>query len=257
MTRVEGTMQTAQETVKDNRAQPLEAAIDRRGQVVLTCNTQQGWRTFKAQFKAGSRGSRTIEFAARTTDDTPGWAIPATGNTLGVTFRVGHKKCLFAVAVKSMERKASVLTVTTAWPDQLDLLQRRAYERATPPGRTVIAVRFWRDAPTAEAATNERTVRHGQLEDVSAGGMRVKVAGADDIEPGTCYRCAFAPRPGKPSLVVDALVRHREAVEGGRASVGFQFVGLETTPEGRRTLDRLARTVQQYHRARSRNHSPA
>jgi hypothetical protein len=50
--------------------------------------------------------------------------------------------------------------------------------------------------------------------------------------------------------VLDAVLRHREAAEQGRASLGFQFVGMETTPEGLRLLDRLVRIVNHFQRSR-------
>jgi len=51
---------------------------------------------------------------------------------------------------------------------------------------------------------------------------------------------------------VDGLIRHRQAADQGRACIGVQFVGLEATPEGRRVLARIARTVTQFQRTRAR-----
>jgi hypothetical protein len=111
---------------------------------------------------------------------------------------------------------------------------------------------MWREQPGSDPSLEARSVRHGQLEDLSVGGMRVKAADPSDFEVGCSYRCVLTPRPGKPALVLETLVRHKEAAEQSRASIGFQFVGLEATQEGRRILDRLAQTVSQFHRARSK-----
>jgi len=134
----------------------------------------------------------------------------------------------------------------------LEQLQRRAYERVAPPRDTVVAVRFWPKEPDSNAVENGRNIRHGQLEDVSAGGMRVKTGDLGDIEAGRTYRCVFAPQPGSPVVIVDVVLRHREATDNGRASLGFHFVELEVTPEGRKLLDRIARIVIQFQRARRR-----
>jgi hypothetical protein len=136
-------------------------------------------------------------------------------------------------------------------------LQRRAYERAAPPHGTIVPVRFWREMPQGESAPETRVVRHGQLEDLSCGGIRIKVSDAQDIAMGCTYRCVFAPRPGKPAVVLEGILRHREAAEHGRASLGFQFVGLETSVEGLRTLDRLARVVSHFQRSHGRPRKPA
>jgi hypothetical protein len=143
--------------------------------------------------------------------------------------------------------------INLGWPDHLQQLQRRVYERVRPMRDTVISVRFWREDQATASSVEARDVRHGQMEDLSVGGMRVKAANPAAIEDGQTYRCVFAPKPGKPSFVLDALIRHHEDADQGRASIGFQFIGLEATPEGRRTLERLARTVTQLQRARSRS----
>jgi hypothetical protein len=79
--------------------------------------------------------------------------------------------------------------------------------------------------------------------------MRIKVADPKDVELDRTYKCVLTPRPGKPALVLEAVLRHREAGDSGRASLGFQFVGMETTAEGIRLLDRLVRVVNHFHRA--------
>ena len=229
-------MSTARVFAKERLDQILETVIDERCRLVLTHNSPRGWRTFKASFASGSLGSQSVRLEVLTPSDTSESALPRLGDTLGVTFRVGHKKCMFAASVESIDWRADHGFVGLRWPDHLKQLQRRAFQRAKPPRNASIAVRVWREAEPFGAHSEARDVRHGELEDLSAGGMRVKVANADDFELESICRCVFTPRPGKPSVIVDAVVRHREAAEHGRASIGFQFVGLETTPEGRRVL---------------------
>ena len=84
----------------------------------------------------------------------------------------------------------------------------------------------------------------------------LKVADAVSVEMDRTYKTVFAPRPGKPALILDSILRHREVVEKGRASLGFQFVGLETSTEGLRTLDRLARLVSHFQRFANRRVPP-
>ncbi|MFQ5591281.1 MAG: PilZ domain-containing protein [Phycisphaerae bacterium] len=141
--------------------------------------------------------------------------------------------------------------MNVCWSGRLEQLQRRTYERVAPPRDTVIAVRFWREGATSDKEA-KRVVRHGQMEDLSAGGMRLKVADVSDLEIDTLYKCVFSPRSGAQSLVLEATLKHHEAVENRRASLGFQFIGLETTPQGRRTLDQLARIVKRFQRVRNR-----
>jgi hypothetical protein len=81
--------------------------------------------------------------------------------------------------------------------------------------------------------------------------MRIKVADSKEVQLDRTYRCVFSPRAGKPSLVLDAVLRHREAGDQGRAALGFQFVGMETTQDGLRLLDRLVRIVNHFQRSHS------
>lgn len=244
-------MSTTQVLPKRHLDQILEESISQQRRIVLTHHSPQGWRMFKSKFVAGSAESQVLvvdQPVPRESVDVP---LPAPGDQLGVTFRAGHKKCMFGTTLDSFQRRDGESVAALQWPRHLQQIRRRAYERAEVPTGTVIAVRFWREDPGPGTGVEARTVHHGQMENLSAGGMRVRIAGARDIEIGAIYRCAFAARPGKPPLLLDVLVRHREAVGQGRASIGLQFVGLEATPEGRRTLERLARTVGQLQRARA------
>lgn len=244
----------AMQSIPDEQANRIiEDSIRRRSRAVLTSKCSSGWRTFKAKFVEGTRTSGKLRFLVRFPPAEPAPILPTPGGTVGVTFRVGHKKCMYSTTLGSLEQRDDGTLFTVGWPEYLEQLQRRAYERVPPPRGSVVAVRFWREYAGA-AGDGSRTVRHGQLEDVSAGGMRIQVSDMSDIEMHALYKCVFAPRSGAPSLVLEATLRHQEAADKGRASLGFQFIGLETTADGRRTLDQLARFVKQYQHA-DRHHS--
>jgi len=257
-------MSTTQTIGRERQDQVLEDAVRDERPLVLTYNSDDGWRTFKAAFVSGPAGSSGILVKLEPPADGVVGNLPTPGDTLGGTFRLGHKKCMFSTVLLSVQRQGEGQPRSgvdndgcSRWairrPEQLQQLQRRAYERAAPPKGSVIAVRFWREVVGGDASTDARNVRHGQLEDISAGGMRIKVADPKDMSLDRTYRCVFTPRPGKPSLVLDAVLRHREAVDQGRASLGFQFVGMEATPEGLRLLDRLVRIVNHFQRSNARD----
>jgi len=229
----------------------FEEAIREGRQLVLTYNLPGGWQRQKAVFVSGSAATQETLVHAILPDLQREVALPTLGMIVGGSFRLGHKKCLFSSAVRSCGPKGRAVPILLSWPDHLSQLQRRAYERATPPHGGVIAVRFWIEGE-GQSVLDARDVRHGQLEDISAGGMRLKVADTVVVELERTYKVVFTPRAGKPALVLDSLLRHREPAEKGRSSLGFQFIGLETTTEGLRTLDRLARLVSYFQRSNSR-----
>ncbi len=249
-------MGTMQSIVKDRQQEIVAESIRQQRRLVMTHNSEEGWRTFKSTFALGSPSAGELLVRVSCPDGAADAFLPSPGDTLGGTFRVGHKKCMFCTVVRSVQRQSTAALLTLGWPEHIQQLQRRAYERATPPRGTIIAVRFWRETGPSDPTLQARSVRHGQLEDISCGGMRIKVADPKETEIGADYRCVFTPRPGKPSIVLDAILRHREAVDRGRASLGFQFVGLETTPESLRTLDRLARLVSRFRHAGNRRTGP-
>lgn len=219
---------------------------------VLTHQTPGGWRSIKGKFAPGEHGSG-IHFLVPWPGGNCRMPLPEPGDSIGCTFRVGHKKCMFESTVDRTRRNDADGSIVLRWPSQLHQLQRRVFERSAPPSGTIIAVRFWHARPGEQVDSQERDVRHGQLLDLSAGGMRIQVSRPEEIEDGALYCCTFSAKQGKPPFLVDALLRHREAVEHNRASLGFQFIGLDATADGRRTLDRLARLVSYFQRATARH----
>lgn len=248
-------MATTEALAREQQDHVLQDSIHQQRHLVLTHNGPIGWRTFKASFVSGCPRSGEVTVRVILPDDVNSCDLPKRGDTLGGTFRMGHKKCMFCAKVVSSLLWSSEATIVLKWPAQMQQLRRRSYQRVAPPRDQVVAVRFWCETSESQQPADARTVRHGQLEDISCGGLRIKVANVNDLQMEATYKCVFAPRQGKPSLLVDGILRHRQAVEHGRASLGFQFVGLETTQEGMRTLDRLARIVSHFQRAKGR-HSP-
>ena len=234
------------------REEILTTSIQRQLRATVTLRLAEGWRTYKAQFVSGSLASARLMVRMILQDKSAVSERPKTGDALGVTFRWGHKKCMFTSDVQSMIQDDKGMLLTLSWPDDLQQLQRRAYERAAPPRGTVIAVRFWLEESDDEHGQGRSNMHHGQLEDLSAGGLRIKTADLAGIELDRTYRCVFTPRAGAPAVIVNARLRQREAADQGRASLGFQFLGLETTAEGRRVLARIARLVSQFQRGRGR-----
>jgi hypothetical protein len=228
-------------------------SIRQRRHVVLTHGGPGGWRTFKGEFVDGSPDGASIVVRLHNRSDAALLRGRSTA-PLGCTFRLNHKKCMFGSTMQRVDDTADGAHVVLRWPDHLQQLQRRAYERSVPPAGTILAVRFWREAGDGRAAGTTRNVRHGQLEDISAGGLRIRVSNAEGVELDASYRCAFTPGSGKPSFLLEAICRHREAAAEGRASLGFQLVGMEATAEGRRALQRLARLVSRFQRGRIREH---
>lgn len=230
--------------------QILAKVVRKQLAVVLTQRIDNKWHTFHAHLRP-SPHTPNILLASLPAEGKESRADqPRPGTTTGVVFRLGHKKGMFCTEVCDVRFQNREWQLVLVPPHSLQLLQRRAFERAEPPVGTVISVRFWLE--DAGLLTDRCDMRHGQLENLSAGGMQISVGEAADSRIGDAYHCAFTPRSGTASLIMESILRHRDTVGRGRVSFGFQFIGLETTDEGQRTLDRLAQIVRFYQRSRFR-----
>jgi c-di-GMP-binding flagellar brake protein YcgR len=229
--------------------QLLMDAVDKNCRVVITYKCQDGWRLHKGTFGERDRKpeSYTIQLVPGCEDQ--GRNMPCVGESVSITFRHGRKKCMFTSSLLRIVDSPEPGVWTLSWPKEVRQLQRRAYERVSPPEGTVLAVRFWQQDDDNESGGRENA-RHGQLENISAGGMRVRTGDLKNIELDKTYRCVFTPADSNQAIVLDARLRHRESALDGRASLGFQFIGLEASDEGRKTLARLAKVVGKLHRAR-------
>lgn len=243
-------MSQAAPTIQQRHDHIIAESIQRGLEITLTHRLCQTWRVFKSKFLHGSKESGTIVVAEPLARHQDVEEMPPVGATLGVTFRMGHKKCLFSTIRKPDSPEVGPGQMTLQWPDHLQRMQRRVYQRAQPPKDSVVAVQFWAVSASSQENHDKRRVYYGELADVSAGGMRVDAAQAADVSLGDTFECLFVPKPGSPPIILDAILRHREAADRRRALLGFQFVGLETTAEGQGVLVRLARIVNDFQRRR-------
>jgi c-di-GMP-binding flagellar brake protein YcgR len=247
-------MSVIEPVVVDESIRVLESAIADHASVVVTHQSSSGWRTCKGRFYRSSESGATFQVQlACTDDDGADGSWVRVGEQVGLTFRSGRKKWMLSTRVERVDARTDSLLCSLCRPTTLQKLSRRAFERTSPPPNDAIAVRFWSvDGKDHARAASETRVWNGQLEDLSAGGMSVRVPESADAPIGFLHRCAFMPYPSAQCLMVDGILRHRRVCERGRASLGFQFVGLEMTSEGRRTIERILRATEQFQRSRAR-----
>lgn len=217
---------------------------------IVTYHGQQGWQMFKSTFAAGSPASGHLQLTSRMPVDGLESGASHAAATLGVTFRRGQRKCMFSSSLVSFQSSGDEGTLTLRWPARIEQLQRRMYERAEPPGSLVIPVRLWWEREPSGDRVSTRTVRYGQLVDLSVGGVGVKLSGGDEFQIGSTFRCVFSPHKCQHPIVGEALVRHRQVTAPGRALIGLQFAGLETSVAGRRAIGLLAQSVSRFQKER-------
>lgn len=232
-------------TITGNEAREvIEEAVRRRTPVVLSHRASNGWQTLKSQLIEPARASGRIHV------ETPVEREGAVnvGALLGVSFRRGHKKCMFAGKVEALASVRcdgrEVPTLALSNPDVVQLLQRRVYHRTPVPHSRKIEVTL---VPELRRGDGKQVFR-GLLRNVSVGGMAVAVTRNTDtsLSAGQTLT-ATIQLPGGAQLEAEVNYRH-QAIVGDELQLGFQFVGLETTAAGREALARLSQLALQLQR---------
>lgn len=238
----------------------LQEAVDKQMFLTLTNKRDQNWQIYKSNFLA-MQSHRII--LAEPTDVAPhGQMEPSPGQELAITFKKGYHKCLFVTRLIEqgrfeIEPDLFVPTLVVYRPEQIEKIQRRAYNRTAAPASEPVNVAFWSDDASHPAAQEEY---QGVLTNISAGGIGLSVPGAQAPlwQEGQQCRLQFVPMPGEEPLCLEASFRHAtEADQNDNAIMGFQFVGLEMTEQGRSTLRRLGSIVRIYQQQHKQFKQPA
>ena len=245
---------SAMQTVGNECRQRILASVaENSSHAVISYLGPEGWRNYKCRFHSVLPGGDEVSLLAEEMS-AGDHEFPKPGEVVGVSFRLGHKKCMFSAVLLGVDRPR-LPVVRLRCTSQLCQLQRRAYERAIPPRDVVVPVRFWHLVATGQSVGIGRETRHGQLENISAGGMRIQTRSFHQPAIESTHRCILTARPGAPTLIVDAVLRHYDPVANERASLGFQFVGLESTSEGQQVLQSIVQIVNRFRRARGDRHT--
>ena len=149
------------------------------------------------------------------------------GETLGVSFRIGHKKCLFNGSIEQVDND----TIKLTRPDTIHAIKRVLFHRAAMP-YTV----------TTYLNVGSKCYRC-RVSDISVGGtMLVTDESTDDIELGMQAQVSMVFNKRQSLNAVDGIVRGVEH-RNGEYYVSIQFVGLEFSHENIRRLRTLADKV--------------
>ena len=231
------------------RDEILSEAVEKAAPVVVTTRKGRDWLTHKSHFLAAPDAGDHLLIAAPLTAEVGTITVLARGEQIGVSFRRGHKKCMFGAVVEDLREYPQAIAVGR--PEKIQELQRRVYYRSAPPRGMTVQVRYWPadDHPPTSSGRPPDDAGHGTLKDLSVGGIRIETHDHPSLRIGQTVICHFAHKRGAPPVTVDATLRHRQSEPCGSESLGLQFVGLETSPGGRKRLVRLAKIVSECQRS--------
>ena len=234
-----------------NCRQVLEKAVAKRLPLTITSHQNHSWKVYKSNFVA--LDNNRLLLAPPVLDTHDGHMEPAQGQELAITFKLGYYKNLFVTRTIGQERHQLddgifMPVVVTLAPDQLEKIQRRAYNRAPVPDHETVPVTFKR-LEERESASQQQW--QGTLIDLSAGGLGVKIdrAQIESIHEGSQFRLCFIPLANHDEITVNVRFRHAAETDSpDQVNLGFQLIGQEMNENGRATLRRIGRVVHLYQR---------
>ena len=230
----------------------LNWAAQRQTPIVLSVMADERWSALKSHFVRYDPVQHLIQIAYPMSGSD---GIPelVAGQEIGLSFRRGHKKCLFTtkIVLRRTEQQPGgepMETVLLKSPAAMQELQRRAYQRVICPEQRFVAVRLW-EGPTA-GEPGSWPLCSGRLGNISVGGVQIDIRADNNprLAIGDLVGVEITVAAGKPTLMVDAQYRHCAMTTPGRLGLGFQFMGMEHAKPGRATLEQMAAFVKDLQR---------
>jgi c-di-GMP-binding flagellar brake protein YcgR len=228
----------------------LQAAVEKVVPLTVTVRDEDRWVTLRSRFVAIHGGQVLIETPQDFETETPWEFAPA--DRVNLSFKLKHYKHLASATVVGIEQMEmadglSVPVLAMCAPTKMQRAQRRAYLRADVPEGRIVRASFWLGGIEAEPAGSDADspVFTGTVGNISAGGVQVRahVDVADAVDVGETVGMHVNFGPGQGSIRADAQFRHAEPTDHDDVLMGFQFLGLEASDEGKETLMQIARKV--------------
>lgn len=176
---------------------------------------------------------------------------------IALSFKLKHHKYLSNARVAGrqevhLDDGTSSEALALCFPMHMQRVQRRSFTRVSIPAGRIVRASFWPGDKDNEPTgpSEKRPVWSGAVIDISAGGFRCIITGdkAPFLEAGQSVGVRVGFGAGQESIYSDAHFRHCD-ISGHKYSLGFQFLGLAHTAEGREVLRTIGRKMCEFARA--------
>ncbi len=175
----------------------------------------------------------------------------AVGQGLGISLKLKHHKYVFQAVAAGASPSDQGPLLALEFPAKMQRLQRRAYLRADVPNGFIVRASFWLgDHATEPSGTSpDRPVWSGRVLNLSAGGYLVRTSDTSSrsVEEGDLIGVRLLFGTGDEAIFADAQVRHVE-VQDEQTILGFQFIGMEQTEQGRQSLQSISYHTSEFQR---------
>ena len=252
------TMSELQELSIRQIDEALKLATQKQVPATITIPQSRAWVNYPSRMLAMTDTHLLIELPLPEANIAPHEFTPA--EKLGLSFKLKHYKHLVSVTVAGIvDHRLGDVTmkaISLCLPTRMQRLQRRAFLRVDVPANRVVRASFWMGGRNAEPqGPSSMPVWTGRITNLSAGGFQLvcppdRVARLD-VGENIGVRIAFGSDDG--TVYADAQFRHVEENDQGIV-MGFQFLGLAQTPEGKEALRVISNKVAQF-QSHERHHA--
>lgn len=240
----------------------ISEAASRQVPAAVTLRADTGWIQLRSRM-VGADDERVLIEPPVAEDGTPREFAP--GARIGITFKLRHHKYVCEATVAGphplvLDDGSSIQVLGLCRPTRMQRIQRRAFFRADVPAGRVVRASFWLGGREAEpnGTTPDKPVLTGRVMNISAGGFQVRTADRlpEIMESGYLVGVRISFGAGAEGIFADAQIRH-VASDGDGFVIGFQFIGLGQTVEGKSTLRLIASKVNEFQRLAPREAAPS
>lgn len=247
--------------MKDQGQEILRNSIARNTAVVINAPADGPAAARRARLLAEDPKGIWVEAPA--VDGTVLTMIRESGRQIGVSFRGGEQMVDFVAPLLRRDiafRLSPSMTVDAlllGWPTEINLTQRRGSYRVKPTLDAKISIRVWRISPEwpYEAVPEEPDTK-AELRDLSVGGMGIILKPTRGMDPtaekGDRMRVELYVGEKPPMIVCGRMPHPPQKLPEAWLRVGMQFVGMDNTLVGRRTLAQIDMLVAELQRAEAR-----
>jgi c-di-GMP-binding flagellar brake protein YcgR len=243
-------MAIIQELSQHQIKESLQELIRRAAPLAVTCHAGSTWFYSHSRVLQQTDGRLWLEYPSNAEGPVP--TIEAS-MPLGMSFKVRHHKHVFNTVVEavghfSTASSGQVKAISIAVPSRMQRIQRRAYNRVEVPRSRSVLATFWQGGMAASPPV--KLTWEAWVTNLSAGGCQVRASqhSLPELEEGELVGIRLDLGQGYEPVLADAQLRHVEKDERGVALLGYQFVGLNDTAQGRDMLRRIGQAVLDFQR---------
>ncbi len=236
----------------------LAEAVQRATPVAFCCRIDGQWYNCHTRILRCAEGKLWLE--QPTCDQGPA-PVLAVGVPVGLSFKIKHHKHVFSAVLEAigdfqLQDGPRVRALRVPRPDRMQRVQRRAYNRVDVPKNRSVLATFWRGGlgDLLDETSARGLVWEGWVTNISAGGFQVRTAcqGVPPLEVADVIGVRIDLGQDYEPILAEAQFRHQITDEQGTLRLGFQFVGLNDSADGRETLRRIGRIVCEFQRLQGR-----